>query len=81
MTIKILGSGCKRCEKLHNKVLEVISNYNIEADVIKVNDIKEIAKYGILMTPGLVINEKLVCSINVPSEKEILKYIKENIKE
>lgn len=78
MTIKILGSGCSRCEKLFKKVNEVITKNNINADVVKINDIKEIAKFGIMMTPGLVINEKLVCSVNVPSEKDILKYIKEN---
>jgi len=78
MTIKILGSGCSRCEKLFKKVSEVIKSNNINAELIKIDDIKEIAKYGIMMTPGLVINEKLVCSINVPSEKDILKYINEN---
>jgi small redox-active disulfide protein 2 len=78
MIIKILGSGCSRCEKLYKKVSEVIKSNNINAELIKIDDIKEIAKYGILMTPGLVINEKLVCSINVPSEKDILKYINEN---
>jgi len=78
MIIKILGSGCSRCEKLFKKVNEVLKNNNINAEIVKVNDIKEIAKYGIMMTPALVINEKLVCSINVPSEKDILKYINEN---
>lgn len=78
MIIKILGSGCSRCDKLFKKVNEVLKNNNIIAVVLKIDDIKEIAKYGILMTPGLVINEKLVCSINVPSDKDILKYINEN---
>lgn len=78
MIVKILGSGCRRCEKLYKKVSGVIKSNNINAELIKIDDIKEIAKYGILMTPGLVINEKLVCSINVPSEKNILKYINEN---
>lgn len=78
MIIKILGSGCSRCEKLFKKVNEVLKRNDINAEIIKVDDIKEIANYGIMMTPGLVINEKLVCSVNVPSEKDILKYIKEN---
>lgn len=78
MIIKILGSGCSRCNKLFNKVNEVVKNNNINAEVIKTEDINEIMKYGIMMTPGLVINEKLVCSVNVPSEKDILKYINEN---
>ena len=78
MIIKILGSGCSRCEKLYKKVTKVIKENNITTEIIKVNDIKEIANYGIMMMPGLVINEKLVCSVNVPFEKDILKYIKEN---
>ena len=78
MIIKILGSGCSRCNKLYKRVTEVVKEYNIQAEVIKSDDIKEYAKFGIMMTPGLVINEKLVCSINVPSEKDILKYIKDN---
>jgi small redox-active disulfide protein 2 len=78
MIIKILGSGCSRCEKLFKKVNKVINDNNINAEVIKTDDVKEFVKYGILMTPALVINEKLVYSINVPSEKEILKYINQN---
>jgi len=78
MTIKILGSGCSRCHKLYKGVTVVLKENNIQAEVIKSDDIKEYAKFGIMMTPGLVINEKLVCSINVPSEKDILKYIKDN---
>lgn len=78
MNIKILGSGCSRCEKLYKKVKEVVKSNNLDAAVIKIDDIKEFAKYGIMMTPALIINEKLVCSVNVPSEKDILKYIKDN---
>ncbi len=78
MIIKILGSGCSRCNKLYKKVNEVLKENNLDAEVISINDIKETAKYGILLTPAIVINEKLVCSVNIPSEKAILKYIKEN---
>jgi len=78
MIIKVLGSGCSRCNKLYKRVVKLIKENNINAEVIKSDDIKEYAKFGIMMTPGLVINEKLVCSINVPSEKDILKYINEN---
>lgn len=78
MIIKILGSGCSRCEKLFKRVSYVVKTNNINADVIKIDDLKEFMKYGIMMTPALVIDEKLVCSVNVPSEKDILKYINEN---
>jgi len=78
MIIKVLGSGCNRCEKLYRRVTEVVISNKIDAEIIKIEDIKEFMKYGILLTPALVINEKLVCSINVPSEKDILKYINQN---
>ncbi len=79
MIIKVLGSGCSRCEKLFKKVNEVLKENNINAELIKVDDIREFAKYGIMMTPALVINEKLKCSINVPADKQILKYISEGL--
>lgn len=79
MIIKVLGSGCSRCEKLFKKVNEVLKENNINAELIKVDDIREFAKYGIMMTPALVINEKLKCSINVPADKQILKYISEEL--
>jgi small redox-active disulfide protein 2 len=78
MIIKVLGSGCSKCEKLFKRVNDVVKANYIKTDVIKIEDIKEFMKYGIMMTPALVIDEKLVCSINVPSEKDILKYINEN---
>lgn len=79
MTIKILGSGCSRCEKLYKKVTEVVKSNNLDVVVIKISDIKEFAKYGIMMTPALIINEKIKCSINVPTEKQILKYLREEL--
>lgn len=79
MIIKVLGSGCSRCEKLFKKVTEIVKVNIIQAEVIKVDDIKEFAKYGIMMTPALIINEKLKCSVNVPSDKQILKYISEEL--
>jgi small redox-active disulfide protein 2 len=79
MIIKILGSGCSRCEKMYKKVSEAAAKNNIDAEIIKVDDAREFARYGILITPALVINEKLKCSINVPNEKQILKYITEEL--
>jgi small redox-active disulfide protein 2 len=79
MIIKILGSRCSRCEKMYKKVSETTANNNIDAEIIKIDDVREFAKYGILMTPALVINEKLKSSINVPNEKQILKYITEEL--
>lgn len=77
MNIKILGTGCSRCANLEKKVKETVADNNVEAVVEKVTDLQEIMKYGILMTPGLVINEKVVHYGSVPKEGEILKWIRE----
>jgi small redox-active disulfide protein 2 len=77
MVVKILGSCCSKCNTLEAKVKEVASNNNITAEFIKVSDIQEIMKYGIMMTPGLVVNEKVVSSGIVPKEEQILQWLKQ----
>ena len=76
MIIKILGPGCQRCHKLEQMVKEIVANNNFTADVIMVKDINKILDYPILTTPGLVIDEKLICSGRIPGKEEILSYIK-----
>ena len=77
ISIKILGSGCSKCKTLNAKVLELVAKNNLPATVEKVEDIMEIMKYGILSTPGLVINEKIKSVGNVPKDEQILSWIKE----
>ena len=60
MVIKILGGGCPNCTILYNNVKSACRELKIEAEVIKVQDFAEIAKYGVMSTPALVINEKVV---------------------
>ncbi len=59
---KILGVGCSKCKTLEAKVRDLISKNNLQAEVIKVEDIQEMMGYGIMITPGLVINEQLKSS-------------------
>ena len=75
MKIKILGPGCARCHQLEQTVKEVIRELSIDANIEDVRDLKKIMEYPILTTPGLVINEKLVCSGRVPSKTEVTTYI------
>lgn len=76
--IKILGTGCKKCRNLENKVRELIAANNIDAVVEKVTDIQEIINYGIMMTPGLVINEKVKSYGIIPESDKLIGWLKEN---
>lgn len=75
MNIKVLGPGCARCHQLEQTVKDVVKELSIDADIEYVKDIKKIMEYPILTTPGLVIDEKLVCSGRVPSKAEVSTFI------
>ena len=75
MNIKILGPGCSRCHQLGQAVRDVVSELAIDAAVEEVKDVQKMAKYHIVATPGLVINEELVCSGKVPSKAEVTQLI------
>lgn len=77
LNIKILGGGCANCKKLEAVTRQVVENQGIEASFEKVTETSEIMKYPIMSTPGLVINEKLVCAGRIPSEAEIQTWLKE----
>ncbi len=75
MNIKILGSGCVKCKKLYANVEVAIKESQIAATLEKVEDINQIIDYGVMMTPGLVINEKVLSVGKVLSPKDIIKLI------
>ena len=75
MKIKLLGPGCAKCHQLEQTTQEVVKELGIDAEIDYVKDIKKIMEYPILTTPGLVIDEKLVCSGRVPSKAEVSTYI------
>lgn len=77
MIVKILGTGCKRCSNLEEIVRNIVRENQIDAVVEKVTDIQEFIKYGILATPGLVINEKVVSPGIVPANQKILEWLKQ----
>ncbi|ACF10870.1 redox-active disulfide protein 2 [Chlorobaculum parvum NCIB 8327] len=69
--VKILGTGCAKCNQLADAVKAVIASEGIDADVQKVEDIQEIVSYGVMSTPGLVVDGVVVCSGKVPSSDEL----------
>jgi small redox-active disulfide protein 2 len=71
LSIKVLGPGCSNCAKVEQVVKKAIGAFGGKARVEKVTDIRDIMKYAILATPGLVINEKVVCVGRIPSEAEV----------
>lgn len=79
MDIKILGTGCPKCKTLEKMVNEVVSENMFDAQISKVEDIVQIMNYGVMGTPALVINEKVVISGRVPSKDEIKKIIEKYI--
>ncbi|MFC2103675.1 thioredoxin family protein [Bacteroidota bacterium] len=76
ISVKILGTGCKKCQTLESKVRDVVETNNIEAAVEKVTDIQEMVRYGIMMTPGLIINEKVKSFGTIPKDDQILNWLK-----
>jgi len=81
LTIKVLGSGCPNCKRLEQETRKVVNNLALEATVIKVTDYREIMKYDILSTPGLVINEKVVSTGKIPSQSEIASFLTSALEE
>lgn len=71
MKIKILGSGCSRCESLERLTRKAVDELNLEATVEKIGDIQEILRYSVLCTPALVIDEKVVLTGEVPGIIEL----------
>jgi len=77
MEIKIFGPGCPRCEQAEKNAVDALKELGMEANVVHVRDLKEITDHGIMMTPGLAIDEKVVCTGRIPSVEEIKKWVSE----
>jgi len=76
MKIKVLGTGCPKCNKLYAETEKAIASSGLKVDLEKVERIEEIIKYGILAMPGLIINEELRASGRIPQSSEIESWIK-----
>lgn len=76
MQIKVLGPGCANCQNVEKVTRKAVSSLGVDATIEKVTDFRDIMKYAILATPGLVINDKVVCAGRVPNEGEVSTWLK-----
>jgi small redox-active disulfide protein 2 len=75
ISIKVLGPGCANCVKVADLVREAVLQVGAEAEIVKVTHLPDILKYRLLATPGLVINERVVCAGRIPTAAEVTTWV------
>jgi len=73
--IKVLGSGCSNCKKVEAVARQAVASLGLDAQIEKVTEYADIMQYPILATPGLVINERLVCVGRIPNRAEVVTWL------
>ena len=81
LTIRVLGMGCPGCNELEKMIINYLAEENIDADFLKITDIKKFAEFGVMQTPALVINGKIYCSGKLPTKTTLAHWIRQNIQE
>ncbi|RPI06824.1 MAG: thioredoxin family protein [Ignavibacteriae bacterium] len=76
MKVQILGSGCAKCKTLEGRVRQLAAKYQLPVEVEKVTDLQEIIKYGILTTPGLVVDGVVKSAGSIPKDDQLLLWMK-----
>jgi len=80
LDIKIAGPGCNNCEELAARVKRVLEELQTEATLAKLTDYKDIAASGVMMTPGLIVNGKVLCQGKLPTERIIKNWLLEALR-
>jgi len=75
MLLEILGTGCTKCKLLHEAVLKAVTESGVNAEVRKIEDIAKIMEYGVMSTPALVKDGKVLMAGRLPSAKEIASWL------
>ena len=76
-TVKVLGAGCSKCKVLEQRLLALKRDHGLDFDLVRVTDLNEKLSYGIMMTPGLLINGKLRSVGTVPKDAQLLQWLRE----
>lgn len=79
LTVKILGPGCANCKRLEQETREALTAASLpfEYEIVKVTDFADIAAYGVMTTPALVFNEKVVSTGRIPKREQIAGWAQE----
>ncbi len=75
MKVQVLGAGCTKCKALEERIRQLIAEHQLKADMEKVTDLQEIMKYGILSTPGLVIDGVVKSTGSIPKDDQLLAWL------
>lgn len=77
LVIKVLGQGCPNCRELTQRIMDIMSELKLAADLEHVTDIKAIAQYGVLGSPGLIINGQVKAVGSVPSKNQLAEWLRQ----
>ena len=75
LIIKVLGPGCANCQQVESVARQAVASLGLDARIEKITGHADIMEYPILATPGLVINEKLVCAGRIPNQPEVVTWL------
>ena len=76
MEIKVLGTGCANCKKTKAVIADAVQEMHLDLKVIEVQDIPSIMAYGVMSTPAIVIDEKVVSTGRVPAKSQVMEMIR-----
>jgi small redox-active disulfide protein 2 len=76
MNVQILGAGCSKCKTLEERIRQLVAKHQLPVEVEKVTDLQEIIKYGIMMTPGLVVDGVVKSAGSIPKDDQLLAWMK-----
>ena len=79
LKIKVVGGGCANCQKLASLCSEVVEENGLDAEIIKVTDLNEYADLGIMITPGLIVNDKVLSQGKIPTKSKLEQWLKNDI--
>jgi small redox-active disulfide protein 2 len=76
MEVKVLGTGCAKCNKLYEQAKQGIAEAGVAADLVKVEKMADIMAYAVMLTPALVVNDEVKSSGRIPSPSEIAGWLR-----